>query len=869
VREAPPELADPLSAMAPRFNLFFRLFARRFFSHVELPPEQVARLRELEDEGAVVYVMRYASRLDYFLMNELFRRHGLRLSGFANGIHFYYYWPLFEALRRGLRRVAGLRRLSLRADRGEGLDYARNLVRAGQSIFLFLRTARVRSWFRGRREAVELGRGDLDVVEEVVRSSWKADRPVAVVPVALFWRKGPRAERRYLNLAYGSGQRPSDLAKIASFLANYRGLCVKMGEPIDLRRFIEEHRGEGPVTVTRKIRRSIMLYLYREEKVVAGPTLRPRHRVEEEVLSDPRLRAAMEAWARSSGRSVEAAEELARRIVREIAADMNSTFLAALNLIATWVFRRMFAAIEVRGIEKVADYARRHPVLLAPNHRSYFDFLILSWLFYNRHLVPPHILARENMAFGPFGFIFRRAGAFFLRRNVDGPLYKDVFRAYVAYLVREGFTQEFFIEGGRSRTGKTLAPRLGFLSWNVDAFVRGHRRDLFVVPIAITYERLVEEGAMIEELEGAEKKDESVLGLVRARKYLQRRFGSVFVNFGEPISLAEFLGPRRALLARGSGPEVEEERRRVVGELGMRIVERINWATAVNATSVAACAILGDDRRGLFRDELVARMREIVDLLRLEDAPFTPALARDLGDFRESIAFLLRSDLLRALSDERGEILYFDESRRRALDFYRNSILHYLVTPSFLARGILRDRSEKELREDLGFWLDLLELEFFVPRGEVLAAHVDAFVDAFERNGLAEREDGRLRATELGRRSFRFLAAQTLAILESYYVAFSAVSTLLPEGRPRREIEKAVEDAFERSRILGEVRRPEARNPVTFRSALDRLAEGGVLEQVVEGVGRDGRRLVRLRPGPRFGELRGLRERLAAELSDR
>ena len=90
--------ADPLSAMTPRFNFFFRWFARRFFSHFGLDEKSVAKLRELERRGSVVYVMRYASRLDYFLFNALFLREGLRLSRFANGIRFHFYRPLLELL---------------------------------------------------------------------------------------------------------------------------------------------------------------------------------------------------------------------------------------------------------------------------------------------------------------------------------------------------------------------------------------------------------------------------------------------------------------------------------------------------------------------------------------------------------------------------------------------------------------------------------------------------------------------------------------------------------------------------------------------------------------------------------------------------
>src|SRR5881628_807910 len=100
--------ADPLSAMTPRFNLFFRWFARRYFRDFDLDDTTVERLRELEQRGAVVYVMRYASRLDYFLFNTLFRREGLRLSGFANGIRFWYYRPLRDALRTLERQPRGV-----------------------------------------------------------------------------------------------------------------------------------------------------------------------------------------------------------------------------------------------------------------------------------------------------------------------------------------------------------------------------------------------------------------------------------------------------------------------------------------------------------------------------------------------------------------------------------------------------------------------------------------------------------------------------------------------------------------------------------------------------------------------------------------
>jgi len=870
--EVPSGFADRLSAMQPRFNLFFRWFARRFFRHLEMDPAAVATLRALEARGTVVYVMRYASRLDYFLWNWLFLREGLRLSGFANGLRFYYYGPVLRALRIALGRLRALRVLARRRQRAVehevGREHVHDLVRGGGSLFLFLRTDRLGSWLLGRRHAVRKSQAELDFLAEIVGSVWNDEQPVFLVPLALFWRKGPRGVRRFLNLAYGTATRPTDLAKVTAFLLNYHNLKLEVGDPIDLRAFVQERRAEGAGTIVRKVRRSLLVYLYREEKVVEGPPVQPIHRVQEAIFADPEFPEVLARYAGERDVGVEAARAQAERFLREIAARMNSTVLAMLNVAVTLVFRRMFGSIQVEGLEKAADYARRHPIVLVPSHRSYFDFLILSWLFYRHHMVPPHILARENMAFGPFGFIFRRCGAFFMRRTLDDPLYKEVFRRYVAYLVKQGFSQEFFIEGGRSRTGKTLMPKFGFLTWMVEGFLATGRRDLFLVPTAITYERLVEEGAMIHELEGGKKQDESVLGLVRARRLLRRRFGTVFVTLGEPISLAGALGEDRPRFAAGEGPEVEEAKRRAIASLGNRLVERINWNMVANATSVAACALLGEPRRGLLRPELVQRMQQLVDLLRIQDVRLTPALEADEGEFRESIAFLLRSDLVASVPDARGEILYFEESRRRALDFYRNAIIHFLAAPSFLARELLSGAPGDGLQDRVAGWLELFYQEFFAPREELLGPYLDGFVDYFERFGQVESSDGMLRATDKGRSYLRFLAAQTRGVMEAYYAAASAALDLEAAPTPARALERRIQEQFGRGELLGEVERPEGRNPVTFRNAVALLVRREMLSTVSPS-GRERRREPHYAPGPAFDALPALRERLAGALAAR
>jgi glycerol-3-phosphate O-acyltransferase len=857
--------ADPLSAMTERFGFVFRWFAKRFFGHFGLDDATVARLRELEAAGSVVYVMRYASRLDYFLFNVLFLREGLRLSSFANGIRFWYYRPIFEALRILWRRPRGVPQdIELVRTR----EHARALTLDGASFFLFLRTASLRGQLRGRRSALARGKEERDLLSEVVRAAWDAERPVHLVPLALFWRKGPRSRRRFLNLSYGAPTRPSDVAKVASFLTTYRGLHVKVLDPIDVRSEAEGRPQQGPALIAPWLRRRILSALYREERVVEGPVLQPRHRVQQIVLRQTGVRAAVREHARAKDVSPELARAEAEQMFDEIAANMNSTFLAMLDWVVGAVTNRLFVKIEQSGIEKVAEYARNHPVVLVPSHRSYFDFIILSLMFYAEHLIPPHIAARENMAFGPFGFLWRRAGAFFLRHSFDDPLYKSVFRAYLSHLIREGFTQEFFIEGGRSRTGRTLAPRLGMLSWNLEAFLASGRRDLFFVPIAITYERLVEEGAMVGELKGEAKTEESMLGLMRARKFLSRKFGSVFVNFGEPISLADALGARAELFAGEQTPEVVAEKRAFVETVGRRIVERINWAVVASATAVGACALLGERQRGLFRDQLVKRMQQVVDLLRLMDVRLTPELSRDIGDFGDAIASLQRMDLVQSTMDPRGEILYFEPGQRRALDLYRNSILHFLAAPSFLARELARGASAERLHENVSNWLLLFERELFVNRAEVLAAQVPGFLDHFARNGWIMSDGQQWRTTARGTWELRFFAELTRPLLESYFAVFAAA--LMADGPiSAKELVRMSSEHFERAELVGEVGLPEASNPVAFGNAVDWLVEREILTLEPAPEGARSRRDERYARGPAFGELTELRDRLAAALAPR
>lgn len=864
---------DPYTGMTRRFGWLARAFGERFFSGFAFEGDDAERLRAMEQRGAIVYVMRYSSRLDYFLFNWLFLREGLRLSQTANGIRFDYYRPFGEALRLLVRGVFDRIARGGRGMRGSNIRSLRHAVREGGSAFLFLRTDKIRSQLRPtRRGALASGRSEQDMLREVVQAAAEEEGDVYLIPLALFWRKGARAQRRFLNLFYGAPQRPTDTGKVASFLWNYRNLAVRVGTPIDLGAFVAERAGEGVDRIVTKVRRSLLIFLRREEKPVAGAALRPLAQVQELVLRDAEVRAVMDDVARESGKRPDQIERLALRHLARIAANPSPTMLAVLDRIVTWIVARLFDKLDVQGLDRITDAAKQHPLVLVPCHRSHIDYLILSWLFYERHLVPPMVAAGENLAFFPLGTIFRRAGAFFLRRSFDGdPLYTALFRRYVQQLIKDGVTQEFFIEGGRSRSGRMLQPRLGMLEMVLEAFARGVRQDVYLVPVGFSYERLVEEGSMADERAGARKGRENLFALLRAGSVLRRRHGTMSLRFGEPIALSEAVGDARALLRGGAGGPSDATpddgaRRATIARVGLDVCRRLSALVTAGRSSVMAAALLATPARGVLRTELVERLRALVCVLDRLGVAVAAELREDItrGGLDSTLTLLASGDLVRRTSDPAGELVSFDESKRNLLDYYRATLSPALPIAGALALAVrtetTRGAAEREARE----WLELLRLEVIPPEGSDRDRALASVLDLFHAQGWLEEAGGRLCRTADGARVLPLLEAQIRPLLEAYGAAFEAILELDGTGY-RGRIDQDALRTLRRHLLVGEALFAEAATPGAIANATALLVRDGVLS--ANGSLREAG--TQLRPGPRFGELKRWRARIASATATR
>jgi glycerol-3-phosphate O-acyltransferase len=848
------------SAMTSRFGWVQRYVAGRLTEHVHIDASAVAEVRDLARRGTVVYVLRNRSLLDYLLINWLMLREGLPLAQFANGVSSALFGPLHEVVRRVVSAVTGFRLRSREVRQRADRDLAGELSACGEPVLVFLRARSPRLLFE-RRALLAAARPGAEFLQEIVRRSWNHDRPLFVVPVSFFRGRTFRRQASWLSaLAYSVHDAPSDLKKLITYRFNREDLLLTFGKVINLASFVSNHRSLGEARTARRLTNRLQRELAQEERAVWGPLLLPREVIAERVFEEPEVASAIARIARERGVPERRVWREARGYFREMAANFNGLSFATLELAFREVWRRAFSGLEVRGLERVIECVKENPVVLVPCHRSHFDYLVLSYIFREQFLSPPHIAAGINLSFWPVSSLLRGGGAFFIRRTFENnELYKLVFHRYLTVLISQGYTLEFFIEGGRSRTGKILTPKLGMLSGVVRAFLHGARRDLYLVPVSIHYGRIAEENAYHAELTGAPKQRESFLALLRARSVLKQRHGTVYVSFAEPMSLRETLGERLLRFSRGeSQPEVEEEQRRFVQKLGFRILRQVNEVAVVGATSLSATVLLSHREPSCPFPTFVLAARTLAELLRWRGAAFSPSLERNLAseNFTEILNFLASSGLIEMTGNGGGRLLNVRGDKRNALDFYKNNSIHFFVLPSLVAHAYLRRVELAELKTEIWWWLDLLRWEFALPEREEVAAEVSRLLDYFRAHGaIFDREPKPVP-----------LVLACAGILENFREAYwIAVRTLAQLGtEPQREsdvVERMLR-AFESALKSGEVTKLEASSTVTFDNAISRLIEMGCLERKAKPGDRD-RWLAR---GPSFTSLDAIDARIRDSL---
>src|SRR5690606_25620168 len=368
-----------------------------------------------------------------------------------------------------------------------------------------------------------------------------ANLDVQIVPVTLLWGRAPDKERSLFKLLLSDPWAVAGrLQKLLIILIHGRNTFVQFNKPISLRQVTSTVRTEE--LATRKLARILRVHFRRVRQAVIGPDLSHRRTLVQSLIKSPVVKDAIRETAKRDNIPPAKARDRALKYADEIASNVSVAGVRFLDILLTRVWNRIYDGVRIHNIEAVQEVAKENAIVYVPCHRSHIDYLLLSYVLFHNGLMVPHIAAGINLNMPVVGSILRRGGAFFMRRSFrENKLYAAVFNEYMHSMLTRGYSVEYFVEGGRSRTGRTLPPKGGMISMTLRSFLRDHRKPIVFVPVYVGYEKILEERSYLGWLSGKMKEKESVLGLFKILGNLRDRFGKVTVNFGEPIFLAHFL----------------------------------------------------------------------------------------------------------------------------------------------------------------------------------------------------------------------------------------------------------------------------------------------------------------------------------------
>ncbi|XP_062857875.1 dihydroxyacetone phosphate acyltransferase [Trichomycterus rosablanca] len=571
------------------------------------------------------------------------------------------------------------------------------------------------------------------------------------------------------------------------------------------------------------------------------------------VLESQYLRYIISEIAAESGDPCECVKEEAARILEEMGQNLQLSFIRLLGFALTKVFKRLFSSIRVNedGLTRLKKAIQDNPVILMPNHRSYIDFLVLSYIMFTYDLSVPVIAAGiPLMGMSLVGEIFRRSGAFFIRRAIGSDkLYWAVLSEYVRTVVRMGFAPlEFYVEGLRSRTLKSQKPKLGMMQMVLEPFFKGEVFDISLVPISISYDRVLEESLLAHELLGIPKPKETTKGLLKARRVLEEHYGCMNLTFGSPVSVRELAKGRISrhhynLRPRDLPGKLSEDLQVFVCDVAHLLLRLQERGDVLSPFSLMALVLLqnpdGVDWSVLTHNTLHLRR-----------------LALRLGAQINWSAQLPDSEVMSAHLSLHHSAVHCDDGRVRFVEelgpgpltqeetvykhasavlicaFYRNQCLHMFIRPVLvlLAMTATKSHNKGDVFAHFCFLQELLANEFiFIPGHAVQDFEEGCF--GLQRCGALSITDQQLRVMVDEQDTIILLSDILQPFIETYQVVFRIVCEEKFEVFMEKSFIPSIRAAVIKLLVSGEVQTYECLSSDTQKNALSALIRMGAVSK--------------------------------------
>jgi glycerol-3-phosphate O-acyltransferase len=387
------------------------------------------------------------------------------------------------------------------------------------------------------------------------------------------------------------------------------------------------------------------------------------------------------------------------------------------------------------------------------------------------------VLGGANLALWPFSAIGQRNGIVFIRREIKGdPVYRAVLKTYLSSLIADKQNLEWYIEGGRTRTGKLRPPKLGVLSYVMDAFAEDPGKEVLVVPTSVVYDQQHEVSAISMEELGGRKKAESLSWAYDFAKSQSRRLGRAYLRFGEPLSMRDAL----ALTADEDG---NLRPRLAVPKVAFELANRVNVVTPVTPGALVTMALLDNGDRAITIEEGRVVLAPLLAYIARRDLPVTEPLNLDEhGPLRESLQRLETEGVVSVYKGGEEYVFSIPQEKQHEAAFYRNTIIHF-----FLARAVAELaalQAAQDHAEDIpeATWAaakrlkDLLKFEFFWPSTAEFAQQIAAETELINPRWREHTYDPDLVLAEL--QSAELLLAHRIIgpFFEAYLVLFDELA---------------------------------------------------------------------------------------------
>lgn len=804
-------------------------FLRLFFSGIRMNPHKIAVIKDLPPEAIVVYVTKHKNHFEHLFYHTRYGQEGLPIPELALDYRIRMWQPVSRMVKILIFHLNYFfRHFSLPDPYGNGY-IQRELVHGRCALFSLIDDG---GFYRRFVKAKN------DPAQCLIKTQQEVDRPVFIVPLLFFFGKKPEGSKLTLtDFLFGSVTKPGKIRRLIILINRADKIKIEVSEPLNLQVFLgrEENNGMGVEQQALQLRRDLLDQMNRHRQGITGPYLKSKQELKESILTADALQDVMRSYGEENRMPIEKVRRRANAHLENIAARYNPMVIRILAAIVQWITNTMFDGVTMNhdGLNRIKVISHKGPIVFIPCHKSHIDYLILSYILWANNMPCPHVAAGDNLSFFPLGVLFRGAGAFFIRRFFRGAkLYSAVFREYIYRLLAEGFNIEFFIEGGRSRTGKLILPKLGLLSILLDAFRQGACKDMIFVPVFVGYDRVLEERSYLDELGGGEKDPESFSQVIRARRFLKKRYGKIYINFHEPISL-------RMLLSQSGSPMEhmqdmdEEQRDSFCRNLGFRIINAIDRMSVVTPHALVAGAILNCSKARFSFQHLLSHIETYMTHLGSQHANLADTLSLDPAHAAQVVLDdYCQNRYIERILDEKGDPLpdeeyVIPENRRPVLEYYKNGCVIFFIPAAFTALSILEkdtfEFSPPEIRSNYVFLQKLFKNEFAFDVAKDPADQVEETITAFVHDAILTPHPSlanRYNVTPEGLRKLKFFSVFLKTYLESYWITLKffkqhSQEPMDAEGQLKKIMHMG--DQVYRSK---EIERKEALSKMSYKNAM-------------------------------------------------